>query len=160
MAPEGTKTFSRRDIIKAGGVIALGLTYSRPFIETVQARPAFAGYNSTGFSGLTPGFWKQQHHYQFWTNYTPKDDYGQIFGVTPSFNKDLGSALKQGGGGEKALGRHAVAGLLNAANPNVNYRYSESEIVALVQGAYQSGDFETVKDLLVVQNELEGINLK
>ena len=34
---------SRRDMIKAGGLLALGLAYSKPFVETVKAKPAFDG---------------------------------------------------------------------------------------------------------------------
>ena len=49
--------------------------------------------------------------------------------------------------------RHAVAALLNAANPNVNYLYSEAKVIALVQGAFNTGDYETAKNLLEAQNE-------
>jgi hypothetical protein len=52
------------------------------------------------------------------------------------------------------LGRHAVAALLNASNPDVSYYYSEAEVITLVQEAYATGDFETAKDLLEQQNEL------
>jgi len=51
------------------------------------------------------------------------------------------------------LGRHSVAALLNAANPDVIYLYSEAEIIALVQEAWATGDFRTAKNLLSYENE-------
>ena len=68
-------------------------------------------------------------------------------------NKSLLQVLKLGGGGYKALMRHAVAALLNAASPNVNYFYSEAEVIAMVKAAFASGDYEATKDLLEAQNE-------
>ena len=69
--------------------------------------------------------------------------------------KTLLEVLKTGGGGEKALGRHAVAALLNASNLDVGYLYTVDEVIAMVQGAYYSRDFETAKNLLEAQNELD-----
>ena len=83
----------------------------------------------------------------------PSDDYETVFGVDASFSKTLLGALEQGGGGEKALGRHAVAAILNAANTDVSYAYTEAEIISLVQQAYASGDFNGIKDQLALENE-------
>jgi hypothetical protein len=107
-----------------------------------------------GGQGCTPGYWKQPHHFDSWVNYSPTDDYAAVFGVDASFEKDLVGALSQGGGGEKALGRHAVAALLNAQSPGVSFYYSTADVIALVQGAYASGDFEGAKNLLAAQNEM------
>ena len=41
------KKVSRREVIKAGGVVALGLAYSKPFVETVSAKQAFQNYPPT-----------------------------------------------------------------------------------------------------------------
>ncbi len=106
-----------------------------------------------GGEGCTPGYWKQAHHFDSWTGYSPTDDYETVFGVDASFDKDLLGALKQGGGGEKALGRHAVAALLNSASGGVSYDYSTAEVIALVQDAYASGDFAGAKNLLEAANE-------
>ena len=149
---------TRRDMIKAAGagMVGLGLVYTRPSVDTIHAAPAFAGYDGAAKEGLTPGFWKQPHHADNWRTYKLTDDYGDTFGVKPSFkDRTLLGALKQGGGGEKALARHAVAALLNAEDPNINYFYTIEEIKALVQNAYTTGDFETAKNLLAAQNELE-----
>jgi hypothetical protein len=92
-------------------------------------------------------------HFDSWTGYSPTDDYETVFGVDASFTLDLLGALEQGGGGEKALGRHAVAGLLNSTSGGVSYDYSTAEVIALVQAAYASGDFEGAKNLLEAANE-------
>ncbi len=106
-----------------------------------------------GGQGCTPGYWKQPHHFDSWVQYNPTDDYEVVFGVDASFNKDLVGALSQGGGGEKALGRHAVAALLNAVNPNVSYAYTPANVIAMVQSAYATGNFEGIKNLFAAQNE-------
>lgn len=110
---------------------------------------------SGGGQGCTPGYWKQSQHFDSWVNYTPPGpDYETFFGVDASFEKDFLGALGQGGGGQKALGRHATAAILNANNPNVSYFYTQADVIALVQSAYASGDFEGAKNMLEYQNEL------
>ncbi len=108
-----------------------------------------------GGQGCTPGYWRQQHHFDSWMNYSPSDDFEVVFGVNASFNPHtLSDAIRLGGGGERAMARHAVAALLNAANPNVSYLYSEADVIAMVQSAYGTGDFEGVKNLFEAQNEM------
>ena len=58
-----------------------------------------------------------------------------------------------GSGPEAGLMRHAVAALLNAANPGVNYAASESEVIGMVQDAYGAGDFEDTKNEFESWNE-------
>lgn len=108
-----------------------------------------------GGEGCTPGYWKQPQHLDSWVTYSPTDSYDTVFGVTSSFGSTftLLQALKQGGGGEIALGRHAVAALLNSVNPEVSYEFSTAEVIAIVQNAYATGDFRTAKNLLQDQNE-------
>ena len=103
--------------------------------------------------GCTPGFWRQEHHYDSWVGYTPTDDFETVFGVDASFSPDsLGDAVELGGGGERALARHAVAALLNAATGDVNYTLSISQVIASVQNAYATGEFEALKDQLDAAN--------
>jgi hypothetical protein len=107
-----------------------------------------------GGDGCTPGFWRQPHHFQYWVGYTPSDLFDTVFGVTSTFPANtLLEVVVQGGGGEKALGRHAVAALLNSTNPDVDYAYETDEVIAMVQAAYASGDFEGVKNRLETENE-------
>lgn len=127
---------------------------------------------STGGQGLTPGFWKQSQHFKFWTGYSQSQSYESVFGVTLSSkvkssadtNKDgkvsLLEALQLGGGGEAALLRHSVAALLNAANTNVSYEFSQAEVIAMVQEAFRSKSFEQVKNVFEAENELGGVDLK
>jgi hypothetical protein len=107
------------------------------------------------FQGCTPGYWRQEQHFDSWvpTGYAPGDDFNAVFGVSASFDPHtLLDAVWLGGGGENALARHAVAALLNASHPDVNYFYSASDVVSMVQAAYASGDFETTKDLFDAAN--------
>jgi hypothetical protein len=89
------------------------------------------------------------------TGYAPGDDFELVFGVEASFDPDtLLDAAWLGGGGEYALARHAVAALLNAASPDVFFALTPAEVIAGVQAAYASGDFEPFKDELEYHNEL------
>ena len=104
--------------------------------------------------GCTPGFWK--NHVDSWpAQYQPTDDFDTVFGVD-LFDLDvcLHRALKLGGGGIRALARHATAALLNAASPGVAYALSEQEVIQLVQAAAMpGGDIEGTKDKLEMFNE-------
>ena len=75
-------------------------------------------------------------------------------GQDASFTKTLLGALKQGGGGQKALGRHATAALLNAAHPEVSFAYTEAQVISIVQGAYFTGEYESAKNSLEWENEM------
>jgi hypothetical protein len=103
--------------------------------------------------GCTPGFWKQSHHFDHWKYYDPWDKFDVVFGVDGPGYKTLLETLGLGGGGKYALGRHAVAALLNATSYKVDYAYTVAEVIQIVQTAYATGDFEAAKDLLEAQNE-------
>jgi hypothetical protein len=106
------------------------------------------------YEGCEPGYWKQADHLDSWviTGYAPSDDFNTVFGVSAFNPYTLLAAVGLGGGGEQALARHAVAALLNAAHPNVFYRYTIIEVIGAVQNAYATGDFESVKGLLEAAN--------
>jgi hypothetical protein len=104
--------------------------------------------------GLTPGFWKT--HPEAWadTGYSPEQTFSGVFGVGPEVS--LMAALEEGGGHEEALGRHAVAELLNAAHPDVDYTIGDpADVIAMVQAAYAAGEYEETKDLLESYNETD-----
>lgn len=108
----------------------------------------------SGGEGCTPGYWKQAQHFDSWVGFAPSDDFESVFGVDASFSPDtLLDALGRNGGGENALARHAVAALLSASSGDVEYAFSEAEVIDLVQDAYASGDFETIKNILAAENE-------
>ncbi len=117
--------------------------------------------------GLTPGFWKNHTGaggapLSGWpeTGLSPSASYEALFGVdVPNSAPTLLQALSANGGGVEALLRHSAAALLNAANPYINYQYTTAQVITMVKSAFASGDFETTKNLLAKQNELEA-NLK
>ena len=112
------------------------------------AIPAWASVDDLG---CTPGFWKQDQHFGHWVTYTPDDVFDVVFGVgSPEFLYD---ALRAKGGGERALMRHAVAAILNAENPTVNFLLTPQEVISIVQLAYGTEDFESAKNLLELAND-------
>jgi hypothetical protein len=110
--------------------------------------------------GCTPGFWKNlKKHEVFWTDpYDPGDLVSEHFSSTsglPQGSQTLIQALENGGGGIDALLRHAVAGLLNAASPAVDYDFTEQEIIDDVNDAISGGDAGEIEAL---KNELDAAN--
>ena len=105
-----------------------------------------------GDDGCTPGYWKQEQHFDSWVGYNPGDSFDAVFGV--SYGGTLLEAAEAKGGGANALARHAVAALLNSSNPDVDYLYSTADVISMVQAAFANGDYETTKDLFEAQNEL------
>jgi uncharacterized repeat protein (TIGR01451 family) len=106
-----------------------------------------------GGEGCTPGFWKQDQHFDSWVGYSPTDSFEDVFGVDVPGDPTLLEALNAGGGGINALMRHAVAALLNASNPDVDSDFTVAEVIALVQEAIATGDYERIKDILAAANE-------
>jgi hypothetical protein len=103
--------------------------------------------------GCTPGYWKQEQHFDSWMGYAPTDYYDDVFGVGPHIT--LLAALESGGGGQDALLRHSVAALLNSAG-DVAYGMSDAQIIAAVQAAYATGTkdaFNAAKDVFEELNE-------
>ena len=160
------KGTTRRKFIKhaaAAGVGALAFAYVRPTLTTVGVKPAFA-QTTPGAEGCTPGYWKNHVEYPWPSGYWPSEAFDSVFNVpgAPSpYWTSLGggisllSVLKQGGGQEKALGRHAVAALLNAADDNVVYGYTVTQVIDMVNGALASGDSTTIEN---TKNSLAGEN--
>jgi hypothetical protein len=99
-----------------------------------------------GGQGCTPGYWKQSQHFGNWTSpYTPTTSFQSVFGTNPFPGMNLLEVLSQGGGGIKALGRHAVAGLLNAASPSVSYDLTTTQVIEGFNSAYNSGRGGTIE---------------
>ena len=120
-------------------------------ISTVVASDAAFYVVGAMDEGCGAGYWKT--HPAAWegTGYKPTDSYSTTFGVTSTFSQTLMGALQQGGGGEMALGRQAVAALLNAVR--LTYPFSATQVIDMVQGAYATGAFEEVKEMLEEANE-------
>lgn len=142
------------NVSDVSGVYGLGEEDSPLVVTDTDPALLICTERPHGGEGCTPGYWKQSQHFDSWAGYAPGDSFNAVFGVTASFNKTLLGALSQGGGGEKALGRHAVAALLNAVNGGVSYRFTVAEVIAIVQTAYATRNFERAKAEFELQNEM------
>lgn len=114
-------------------------------------------------AGCTPGYWKEDQHLDAWlpTGFRPvdaidalqkADTFNAVFGVTQYVRPNgtpytLLEVMRElnGNGNGKAdpistnLGFHAVAALLNAAHPDVNYGYTSGEIINLFRDNMHNG---------------------
>jgi hypothetical protein len=116
---------------------------------------------STGTEGLTPGFWK--NHTDLWVTYSPNQTLESIFDVPDHLgldDKTLLEALNFGGGGSvkgaaQNLFRHAVAAILNASHPLVDYALAASNIITHVNTALASNSASTINTL---KNQLDEFN--
>jgi hypothetical protein len=132
-----------------------------------------------GGQGRTPGFWKQEQHFGYWAycGYCPtktcagcaaSTKFCDVFNCGGSCaaahaaydGKSLLQVLQQGGGGFKALGRHAVAALLNSCVPSdqLDYPLNTQEVKDLVNAAIANCSPDAAHTLLAGYNELEGGN--
>ncbi len=117
-----------------------------------------------GDEGCTPGYWK--NHTDSWapSGYSPGQTTSSVFSGASAF-PSLGSQTLlqslQGGGGSGSLGgakillRAAVAALLNAAHPDVDYTRSASSIISEVNAALTSNNRNT---MLALATELDNDN--
>lgn len=122
--------------------------------NTPEPTPTNTPEPPAGGQGCTPGYWRQDHHFDSWVGYAPTDDFEAVFGVNASFDPHtLLDGVTRNGGGENALARHAVAALLNAGSGGVSYAYSTADVINLVQAAYATGNFEATKNLFEAQND-------
>jgi hypothetical protein len=108
--------------------------------------------------GCTPGFWKNnaaKHDAVRWPmGFEPGDLVGDVFMDAPDSVAGLTllEGLRLRGGGVNALTRHAIAAVLNAAHPGIDFGIADpDDVVALVNDAFASEDaaeIEAAKDLL------------
>ncbi len=107
-----------------------------------------------GGEGFTPGYWK--NHLDDWgdTAYSPGDSFNVIFTAGPDIT--LYQAVKKKGNRVNSLIRHAAAALLNASHPDVDYDLTVEEVIALVNDAFDSGNYRDAKDILEGFNEQGG----
>lgn len=114
-------------------------------------------------AGCTPGFWK--NHTDLWTGYSTSQTLESVLDVPDVLGLDNYTLLEalSFGGGPGATGmarnllRQAVAALLNAAHPLVNYPMTEGAVIGSVNYALASlnrGTMETLKDQLDAFNNL------
>lgn len=145
--------------------LALALMVAGALIIGMIGAGGAAGYKGKGTEGCTPGYWKVPVH-QPWTStaYTPTLLFNDASGTTgnPPVTSDFANAfpgmtlnmvLWQGGGGLKALGRHAVAALLNASSSGVDFYWDTGEVINAFNAAYAASDYDALKGLFETENE-------
>jgi hypothetical protein len=102
-----------------------------------------------GGEGCTPGFWKAPQHFDSWTApYTPGTLFSAVFeDAFPGKTLLQVMELNGGNGGLNQLGRAAVAALLNAASPDVDYYLATpAEVIAAFNAVFPGGDYTTLKN--------------
>jgi hypothetical protein len=143
----GNMSESIKKIRPVAAVAIAALLVAVPIVVGVPLQTVYAaGDKENGGEGCTPGFWK---NHPFPDGYSRDDLFVDVFGVVIADDPDLtlGEALDLGGGGENALARQAVAALLNAASDDVDFEFTEAEVIEKVQDAIASGDPEEIEDL-------------
>lgn len=168
--PSEPSSPSRRRL--AGAALGAGAVF------TLSSRPVWAnqcsisGMMSGNLSkpqvechGCTPGYWKVDPHLDSWaaTGFSTTDTFNAVFGVTQYTRRDgtpytLLEVMRELNGNADPistnLGFHAVAALLNAAHPDVNFGYTAGEIITLFRNNYLTNP-TGLKDSLEMLNERE-----
>jgi hypothetical protein len=122
------------------------------------------GSQTPGTQGCSPGYWK--NHPAAWaaTDYAPTDTVGSVFTVPANLSsfgsETLLKALAGGGGpgldgAAQILLRAAVAALLNASNPGVQFPLTQSAVIKQVNQALASGNRDT---MLTLADKLDKMN--
>ncbi|MEQ9002902.1 MAG: myxococcus cysteine-rich repeat containing protein [Pseudomonadales bacterium] len=108
-----------------------------------------------GGEGCTPGYWRQEHHFDSYpAAYPPSMLFVTAFGVDAFPGQTLAQVTRAKGGGLNALGRHAVAALLNAASGDVDYDRTVESVIQSFQNAYTGvSNVEYVKNIFEALNE-------
>lgn len=118
---------------------------------TVQSAP----------TGCSHGYWKT--HQSSWVGYTPSQTLGSVFAGTGSLaSRTFAQALDFSGGNtlteaKQILLRQAVAALLNAAHPDVDYPKTTAEIVSDVDAALASNNRSTILGLATTLDQLNNL---
>lgn len=132
------------------------LTISALVFGLVSASTVAAS-KKKGSEGCTPGYWKQEQHFDSWSGYKPTDKFQTVFGNSVfGSSATLLDVLWQGGGGVNALGRHAVASLLNTASHDVDTLWTDPQaVINAFNNAVKTGGsaIETAKNIFAAANE-------
>jgi len=126
-------------------------------------KPLLEDVPDGGIEGCTPGYWKQDQHFDSWpTTYegmdiSPETLYGDVFGVDTGDLTLLEALEARGNRDGEALLRHSTAAFLNAVNGDVDYPVSAADVISQTKAAWESGDMDQInglKDMLAGYNEL------
>ena len=150
LAPGESMTCTAAGVATAGPYRNVGTARGRTACEAVVTATDPSHYQGRAPSpaGCSPGYWK--NHPESWaaTGYTPGQATGGVFtlgGYPQLAAASLGEALAFGGGpgqqgAAEILLRAAVAALLNAAHPAVDFPRTAAQVVGQVDAALVGGD--------------------
>ncbi|OGZ53355.1 MAG: hypothetical protein A3B25_02005 [Candidatus Ryanbacteria bacterium RIFCSPLOWO2_01_FULL_48_26] len=103
--------------------------------------------------GCSPGYWKGHQHLDSWVGYAPVAQFSSVFeNAFPG--KTLLQVLNLEGGGLNALGRQAVAALLNSKNSSVHFAFTTSQVISMFNSVFPGSHsaYETLKNTLEKEN--------
>jgi len=162
-----TQTLTANGTAAAGQYANLGTATGTPPVGPDVSDEDPSHYLGEGeYSGLTPGFWK--NHTDLWVDYTPGQFVGDVFDIPAELSDLADDTLLEAlayKGGKDAIGmarnllRQAVAALLNASHPLVNYPATVTDIITDTNDALATLDrdaMEVLKDQFDMWNNLEG----
>ena len=117
---------------------------------------------AVGGEGCTPGYWKQEHHYDSWTFPLTRDTlFSAVFDRVITIKARGGAitdptliqALSALGGKINTAARHSTAAYLNAISVDVSYDLTGDQVIQSFQAAYDSNDFGLAIEKFVELNE-------
>jgi hypothetical protein len=141
-------------VLALAGVMVLGGCSDSP-AEPEVTEPEIT-FSASG-EGCAFTFWRAEENLPLWPEDRPTThSAGDYFpGLTYL------DVLWLDGEGLNALGREAVAGILNAAHPEIEYGVTASEVRGAFVQAAEAGEYTSLKNLLEALNRrscpLEGI---
>lgn len=101
--------------------------------DTKDEGGGYGGHDGDKPQYCSPGYWKQDQHFDSWAGYTPNQKFQSVFeNAFP--NLTLLQVLSQGGGGLNALGRATVSALLNSTS--VNSPYTAAQVILMFNAVY------------------------
>lgn len=121
-----------------------GALAAAPVLLTVASKPVLAGQmcapsgfasgnvstsdQPTACNGWSPGYWKAKPGTQWPSPYSPGQKFHSVFAGSYFGTKTMKEVLGMGGGGLVMLGRHCVAGVLNATAAPLGYVMTAEEV--------------------------------
>src|SRR5579884_3847298 len=154
-------TYSSHEVVPAGWQLvsitcsdsnSTGSTYTATATFRAEAGETvtctFLDREKLGTQGCSLGYWKQSQHFHSWTALKPTDSFESVFGVDAfPGSPTLLDVLWMGGGGVNALGRQAVAALLNALSPSIAYPITSGQVITETRNAILSHNAWTIASL-------------
>lgn len=126
-------------------------------ITVIYSATAWSAASEQDDPGCTPGYWRQYRHIASWpVPLTPVQKFQEVFGTYAFPEKTLLEVLGERGGQLQALGRHAVAALLNVRTvlTGADSDFVASQLIASFASAFPGND----DDREMVKNYFERFN--